>query len=239
MFKRGNGPLVSILFPTRGRPKWLCESVDTLVSLAKDKSLFEFIFKVDDDDKETIETVAKLSSILPCKAIISPRGIGYHQMHVWVNEMCALAQGDWLFIFNDDALMTTVEWDQVLLNYEIPNYWHGVDDVAMLAAATIDRPHAHEFLFVRKKAVDIMGHFSMNPHNDNWIFSIMCFIHSAFMIPIEIKHFSEIAEDETRQASESAYATTGISLVTPESIKIQIEDAFKLMDYIEKYKLKK
>ena len=63
ILKRGRGPLVSILIPTRGRSSSLCVAIDSLYSLAFDKSSIEFLLKVDDDDVETIETIKRLSRV--------------------------------------------------------------------------------------------------------------------------------------------------------------------------------
>lgn len=94
-FPRGNGPLVSILLPTRGRVQGLLTAIDSLYSLANNKSNLEFIFKADDDDKETINIIHKISELIPnCKSIVSPRGRGYMDLHIWINQMCSVATGD-------------------------------------------------------------------------------------------------------------------------------------------------
>lgn len=236
MFKRGPGPLASILIPTRGRKQWLCEAIDSVYSLAKDKTLFEFVLKIDDDDVETIEVSERLAKVLPIKTKISPRGNGYYDMHHWVSDMCDLAEGDWLFLFNDDARMATNEWDQILLNCQInPIAWHGISDICLLIAPTITRPNAQEFFFLRKKVYDILGHIALSPHNDNWIYNVMHFLVSAFTIQIRIDHFSEKATDDIRKESKEAYAHTLPTLNSIEAIRNKVVDAQKLISYMEYY----
>src|SRR5262245_57155345 len=83
-FPRSDNPFVSILIPTRGRSQALCEAIDSVYSLAKDKSLVEFVLKVDDDDRETIKTANRLTGMLGVSTIMSPRGKGYRDMHLWI-----------------------------------------------------------------------------------------------------------------------------------------------------------
>lgn len=233
-FKRGPGPLVSIMLPTRGRPKWMCEAIDSLYSLAIDKTLMEFILKIDSDDKETIDVANRLAEVLPMKIIVSPRGNGYHDMHHWVNDMCAIATGDWLYIFNDDARMITHGWDRMLLEaYMMVEYWHGIPDVCLLITPTPERPGATEFGFLRRRVYEILGHWSLSPHNDNWIYQVMSFIKSAYAINmIKIDHFIDLATDDVSIQRKKAYETAIFTLASMDATKHQLEDVTKLFNYI-------
>lgn len=240
MFKRGSGPLVSVLLPTRSRSKWLCEAIDSVYSLAKDKSNVEFLLKIDEDDNDTIATAEWLSKVLPVKKLISPRGKGYFDIHHWINSLSSMASGDWLFLFNDDARMQTQDWDQILLNAEVnSNTWHGIDDICLLVAPTTRRPGCNEFMFIRRKIFEILGRLGTSQHVDNWMYSMMSFIQSAFHTNIFIEHFSEKAEDEVRKSSEEAYKTTIQTLNSNSGVKIRIQDALRLVEYIEIEMLKK
>lgn len=230
MFPRSSNPLVSVLLPTRGRPKHLCEAIDSLYSLAHDKSLIEFILKIDNDDLETIDVSNKLSAVLPLKSIISPRGNGYLDMHHWVNNMCAMAKGDWLFLFNDDARMATQNWDQYLLQAFITKGAKKCDgnDVCMLTISGTT-----EFMFLRRKVYEILGHYSLLHQCDTWIYSVMSTIHSAFTFPsISVKHLSGTIADDTRQGVEETYCSESAGMISAKSIKEKIKDAEKLIDYI-------
>lgn len=240
MFPRDDGPLVSVLIPTRGRPKHLCEAIDSVYSLAQDKSLIEFILKIDDDYLETINVSNRLSAVLPLKVVVSPRGNGYHDMHHWVNDMCAIATGDWLFLFNDDARMTTENWEQSLLQLVIlrpgdnESRFDG-NDVCSLVVHTEDRPQATEFMFVRRKVYEILGHYSLWEHCDAWMNSVMSSINSSFVFPsISIKHLDNTIIDNTREDVEKAYIESG-NMITTKLIKERIKDSEKLIDYIINY----
>ncbi|MCG5625754.1 hypothetical protein LLG31_25710, partial [Klebsiella pneumoniae] len=79
------------------------------------KDCLEFIIKVDADDECTIALVDELKKQFCIYAIISPRGRGYHDVASWVNQMASVAKGDWIFVFNDDSLMRTENWDLLVL----------------------------------------------------------------------------------------------------------------------------
>lgn len=201
MFPRGDGPLVSIILPTRGRSKGLCESVDSLYSLAKDAANIEFCFRIDIDDIETINTVNNLSKLLSCSIVIAPRGKGYLDSHKFFNQLATVARGDWLFGFNDDATMLTQDWDQVLLEadpWKVPK-WAGNENICLLAPKVTQRDVSFEFPFVRRKMHDILGRFSPIYAQDAYLYRLMATIHAAVVFPqIEISHVINDLDDVTK-----------------------------------------
>lgn len=238
MFTRGNGPLVSILFPTRGRVEELRKALDSLVSLAQVQANLEFIFKADDDDTPTIEYLNYLKANLPLnmEIIVSPRGRGYHDMHLWVNEMSIKAKGDWLIIWNDDALMQTQNWDTILENIEIDNKrWHGCEDVACLVMNTVNHPGARGFFFLRRKVFEILGRFSLIPHNDTWVTTMMDMVQSCFYVPITMKHEVEQVQDQVRQDSEDARETLIYTVKNTSGQREKLLDAVKLLEHIQQF----
>lgn len=241
-FPRGPGPLVSVLLPTRGRPDHLYQAVASLFATSQDRDLAEYLIKADDDDLPTIDLVqGMIKDGLKGKLLVGPRGRGYLDMHHWVNDMVREAQGDWLFLFNDDARMVTSCWDQVLLNAGVGRDcpWHGVKDVCMLVAPTVGRPDAAEFNFVRRKLVDIMGHYALNPHTDNWIYSVVCSVHAAFRLNVEVQHLSNsehMEEDDVRREVLKAYEVAGRDLNSIREMRQKQVDVGKLIDYIEAHK---
>lgn len=235
-FKRGPGPLVSILFPTRGRPEGLLKALDSLWSLARDKSLIEFIYWADDDDFSTVSILRRLQETpgFPIRGFVCPRGRGYHDMHHWVNAMAQKARGDWLIIWNDDAVMKTQDWDQALARISPDAFnWHGVEDVMCLVARTIGSD-ATGFFFLRRTVVEILGQFSRIPHNDTWVTSLMRAVDSLYHLDwIEVEHLSE-SKDATWNEGIEARSTTEYTVHNPGLRVIKMEDALKLAEYIER-----
>lgn len=241
-YTRGPGPLVSVLLPTRNRPQQLFEAVDSLASLAVNARNMELIFKLDEDDKASIDAYEKIKKILPgpCKAIISPRGRGYYEMHHWVDSMSEIATGDFLYLFNDDSLMLTERWDEVLqsMSYSDDNTWHGCLDISMLITPTRERPGSYEFFFLRRKVFEVLGHYSLNPHTDNWLSTVMCFISSAYTIPVEVSHGNKPIDDDVRKDVLEVYKTAGTKHNSLESHRQRANDVLTLLKYVEDYRKK-
>lgn len=237
-FPRGDGPLVSIMLATRGRPGWAAASIDSYYSLARKPSEIEFILRIDDDDTPTIEMYEKLKTLpINIKAIIGPRGKGYLDMHKFVNEMSFMSTGDWIQIANDDARMMTQNWDEVLDDALIidESPWHRCTDVINFLCITQNRPDATEFSFLRRKVINILGHYSLNPHNDTWAISVLCSVSSTFKVPIYFYHPSDEIEDVVRKEGQAAYKISGADLNTCEAYRQKATDVLKLVDHIENW----
>ena len=129
-FAKGPGPLVSVLIPSRGRPQRLADTIGSLWDKAIDKNQIEFVLKIDEDDPETVTTVRDLiaDGLKRVKIFVSPRGRGYLDLHIYLNDLCKHAEGDWLVIFNDDAIMETEGWDDTLVNGETC-MWEGLEQI--------------------------------------------------------------------------------------------------------------
>ncbi len=101
--------LVSVLLPTRQRPELMLKSVKSLIDRASDPSQIEVLLKIDTNDQDTYTSrYEELQSITPnCKVLISPQKNGYQDLHLAVNDLCALSTGEFLLLWNDDATMET------------------------------------------------------------------------------------------------------------------------------------
>lgn len=234
-FSRGTGPLVSILLPTRGRSKWLLEAVDSLHSNCADPTLVEYVFKVDTDDHESLATVTELSKKLPCRTLVSGRGRGYFDLHVYVNDLSAVSKGDWLFIFNDDARMKTKHWDQELLKADpaVLPCWGGNDDVCLIGPVVEEREISWEFPILRRKVVQLLGRFSCHLSNDSWIYWVMSGLNAAFvMTQIRISHFVNEIDDQTKREGRAAIDTWMNKFNAPDMVKEREHDQAVLRNHL-------
>lgn len=155
---------VSIILPTRKRFQSLRRSIDSLLSTAT-RADVEVLLAVDDDDLETLERL-KSEDIPGSKVLVGPR-LGYINLHLYVNQLCQEATGDWVVLWNDDALMRTQGWDEILEEY--------LGQMVVLNPATNHVNHPREnciFPIVPKKMVELLGHFSLSNHNDTYIENI-------------------------------------------------------------------
>lgn len=248
LFSRGAGPLVSVLLPTRNRSQWLVEAVDSLHSLAADKSSFEIVFKVDVDDEKSLETTMNIGRMIPSKIYLSSRGNGYADMHKWFNTMVRMSEGDWILLFNDDARMNTQNWDAVLASANTDGTWHGNHDVCVISAYTIERQgfdgdkeiwarrnYSTEFLFIRRKVIDILGHLSLGPHTDNWLWTVFSAVGSAYHAPLEVRHMQgdQWGNDSVWVEGQEVRKQTANEFHTIEAVEQRLIDAGKLLAYLK------
>ena len=239
-FPRGSGPLVSILMATRGRPTHLLSALDSILSLATDKNQIEIVYKLDEDDKSTIEAVSDLRSRFPSlktKTIITPRERGYAEMGNWTNLMAEESEGDWLFIFNDDAAMLTEKWDLLLLGAVIPNCWHFCpEDVCMLTPLCNGQADSTEFYIVRRSHYRILnGRITSSCYVDSWLAAVLGRLYSQHRFPlIKVQHHRETVIDEIRSATDSSFQANLPTLEGTSAILGQVSDSLRLLNHIER-----
>ena len=108
--------LVSVLLPTRARPELMLQSITSIIEKARLPEKVQILLKIDNDDMESyVDYYSEIEKITPhYKVIYSPRGLGYGDLHTHVNDLCAIADGEYLFLWNDDAELLTVEWDKIM-----------------------------------------------------------------------------------------------------------------------------
>lgn len=231
-FPRGNGPLVSILLPTRSRLQGLLTAVDSLWSLAKNKSNIEFIFKVDDDDKDTINAINKISSLIPnCKKIVSPRGRGYLDLHKWINQMCSIASGDWLFLFNDDARMITQDWDYIIEVLIGRRSWPGINEICLLTLSEENYPYSMGWFLLRRQTYELLGNFSLGPMCDDWLCRVTncCGCHIR-VTEICINHHG--LDDTLKKENLKAYNKAFCTIFSFEEMKTRMEAVIRITNKI-------
>jgi hypothetical protein len=112
--------LVSFLMPTRGGYDQLIRAVRSILCTAGDKAAnVEILLRVDDDDKDRQKAARELEGLqaMSVKTVIGPRGRGYDEMGTYINELVAVADSKWCWLFDDDA------W--------VEGYWpDALDDIA-------------------------------------------------------------------------------------------------------------
>jgi hypothetical protein len=144
--------LVSVLVPSRSRPAALARAVDSLLSRAVTGRV-EVLVRVDDDE-------TGLYPPLPGVTMVDGPSWGYRGMHRYFNELAALAQGQWLFVFNDDALCRARRWDEKLAAMG--------SEFRLLATASNHGTTMSPFPIVPKAWYDVLGHLSPHAQIDAW-----------------------------------------------------------------------
>lgn len=113
---------VAVLLPTRARTDALTRSVTSIIDLADDVDKIQFIFGFDNDDSIGLDHFTNvIQPILDTKNVsyeaIAFDSMGYAGLNRYYNHMAQHADADWLFVWNDDAVMNTKGWDAVIASY--------------------------------------------------------------------------------------------------------------------------
>ena len=176
---------ISILLPTRGRPKPLEQCLRTLLDRAKDPSRIEVMLAFDNDDAENIKHFVDviqpyLEDLGVEYSAIQFERLGYMRLNEYLNELAQHSQGSWLFFWNDDAVMKTQDWDQVIRD--------NAQEFYLLRAETNhEHPYAI-FPILPKKWVEITGHLSPHQINDAWTSQVAWMLDIVKTIPVMIHH---------------------------------------------------
>lgn len=161
------GKLVSVLLPSRGRPQELLHAVSSLIARCDNPACVEILIRLDDDDDSGAQdTVGWLQGMFgettAIERMTGPRRGGYDSLHEFVDEMCAIARGDFLFLFNDDLTMDTEGWDTEIARFR--------DEFCVLIWKVLPNPAVKNlFPIVHRKVHQVIGHFSKCGICDTWM----------------------------------------------------------------------
>jgi hypothetical protein len=168
--------IISVLLPTRGRTEVLRKSLTSLVKKATKPERIEILFGIDEDDTDTLDYIKDVISVDLKELGIESRAsifkpLGYENLHIYVNTLAGNAQGEWLFFWNDDCLMVSEGWDEVIDQYN--------GQFKLLGPKDNHEGHPYAILpIVPKDWFILMGHLSQNAQNDAWL------SHIAYMLDI-------------------------------------------------------
>ncbi|MFI1485760.1 glycosyltransferase family 2 protein [Streptomyces sp. NPDC020747] len=192
-----DGPLITVLLPSRGRPTALAESVGSLLDLADQPNRIQIRIAADPDDPGTRNTE------LPQQATIwtAPERYGYSRLHEYVNRLAEQADGDWLMLWNDDARILTAGWDTAVARRQPTVLWPHSNDI----------PTCNTFPIWPRIWTDRLGHVSLSPHCDSWIQYLGQALDRHERVDVEILHdradLTGGHDDQTRAESSVGYRT--------------------------------
>lgn len=120
--------MISVLIPSRDRAVQLRASIHSLLLTAQNPGQVQIMVAADPDDQKTVWAARSLFELheFACGTPglndlwIAPRRFGYQDLHCYYNNLAARAEGEWLFIWNDDAMMRTSHWDEIVCRYSPP-----------------------------------------------------------------------------------------------------------------------
>ena len=161
--------VISFMLPSRARPEWLREALENIRDTATHPELVEIIVLIDDDDESLLAIQDKLPAYCaPCsmQLIVGSRGKGYIDMHRFCNEMAAVAKGDYLWFFSDDARFANDKWFEVAAANR--------DRLSVLCPPTNpvtlarDGKAGNIFPAVHRGLFELTGNYGENNHMDTW-----------------------------------------------------------------------
>lgn len=192
-----SGPIASILVPTRGRVPYLKRSLESLAENIDQKTRAEIIVRCDDDDVETkrfLESNSNLWSMM----VHGPRGGGYADLHLMYDDMCRMSRGQFLFMWNDDAMMQTKGWD-----LEIAKHVSNDDFPLYLDTKVYNGAEFQHYVLpiVHRSYWQILGRFSASAHNDTYVYEVLQPFFSKLYRPTDIlihHNFNEMVATNDR-----------------------------------------
>lgn len=110
---------VAVLLPTRGRTTGLTDSVTSIVTFAQDRTKIQILFGFDEDDAVGLDHFENViqpfldDHDVDYEAQVF-ESMGYEGLNQYYNHLAKSADADWLFVWNDDAVMETQNWDQIV-----------------------------------------------------------------------------------------------------------------------------
>lgn len=178
--------IISVLLPTRKRTKLAQKSLETLINKAEKPEEIEILLAVDSDDTETLEWLKSdfvENSKIKILSIVFER-LGYHQMHKYLNQLTKVSKGDWLFFWNDDAVMISNNWDAIVRQMD--------GTFAVLRTQVTNHPHPYAlFPIVPREWYTELGFLSDTCQSDRYIYEVatkiqvqQCMIN----IPVYMEH---------------------------------------------------
>jgi len=157
---------IAVLLPTRGRTTALDRSVQSLVEQAHDIDSVQILLGFDNDDVVGIKHFTEhLQPWLDNHGVnytaITFEPIGYIRLNEYVNTLALNSSADWLVFWNDDAVMHTQGWDNIIAGH--------TGEFKILAFRTHnDHPYSI-FPIVPREWLDLLGHLSPHQISDAWI----------------------------------------------------------------------
>lgn len=176
---------IAVLLPTRGRTDLLSRSVISLFEKCSDKSQIKLLLAFDNDDSIGLDHFE--NSVQPWldnnnveyEAVGFER-MGYACLNRYYNELAKYANPDWYFVWNDDAVMQTQGWDDVIKKY--------TGQFRLLKIHThFEHPYSI-FPIVPQAWYNLFGHFSRHQMIDAELSQIAYMLDLIEIVDIEASH---------------------------------------------------
>jgi hypothetical protein len=176
---------IAILLPTRGRTEALDRSLMGLLEKASDLSSIQVLLGLDTDDAVGIKHFQeklqpKLDDMGVDYTAMAFTPMGYGRLNDYINELAKNSSADWMFFWNDDAVMRTQGWDKKITEH--------TGEFKLLAVHTHnDHPYSI-FPIVPRAWLDVIGHLSLHSMTDAWLSQIAYCVDIWERIEVDVLH---------------------------------------------------
>lgn len=229
-----NKILVSVMLPTRQRTDLVKRSVISLLEKSADPTTIEVLIAYDNDDQMSKDYFVDewkqlISSYKSHTQVYETPAWGYGDLNNYYNLLASNAQGQWLLLWNDDALMISQNWDKEVESNR--------DFLGMIHMTTDNfQKNLTLFPMVPKKWIDVFGCLSLSNLNDSWIQDICA--EAGTVLPISSKVFHD-RFDVTGNNQDSTYLNRNYRKKRHNSEEMKLERlrwASRWKDYVSKVK---
>lgn len=144
-------PLCSILLPTWRRLDRLKKTIKSIVDSAENKTCFEMLIRVQQDDPETMAAIPQLIHAAPVVRMVVGLPLrGYTDLATFYDDLADIAHGEWIWVMNDDVLVEGSGWDAILSKEEKNAII--MPEIHKLGFSTYIDDGANPFMFVPNKS---------------------------------------------------------------------------------------
>lgn len=187
--------MISVLIPSRHRPAGLAAATASLAESASGgPRAVEYLIAADPDDPDT----ARIAHFT------APERWGYNQLHLYWNELARLASGEWLMLWNDDTLMRTRGWDQIIESHRPAILWPRLNHL----------PDGLQFPAWPRSWAGTLGYVSPCMHPDTYLQALGNHLGRLDHIPVEVFHdrpdVTGAAEDDTYRQGRKLLGPSGM-----------------------------
>ena len=186
---------VAVLLPTRSRTSALTDSVTSIISQAHNRSCVQMLFGFDNDDHvglDHFENVIQpfLDDHDVAYQAQAFESMGYAGLNRYYNYLAKSADADWLFVWNDDAVMDTLGWDQVVASY--------TGQFKLLKVHTHNEHPYSIFPIVPRTWYNLFGHMSRHQMIDAELSQMAFVLDLMQVIDVDVTHNQvELTKDVT------------------------------------------
>jgi len=227
---------ISLLAPTRMRPKFMKELWDSVKETANNCDNIELIFYIDSDDNESIEMYKSLGPNV--QAIVDERGEG-NLSAMW-NKCYEISSADIVMHCGDDIRFRTKGWDTKVLN-KFEEYSDKI--VLVYGDDGIRKDDLATHGFLHKNWIETVGYF-LPPYfssdmNDYWLTTVARDIKRLTKIDIYTEHLHPAVGkhdlDITHQERIARGNRDNVRKLYKDKENERNEDCSKLLNFIKEF----